>query len=385
MADRAAVDNRRGAVVDNGWPPLYPAPLGSPCPGGGIGRRASFRCWYWQRCDGSSPFQGTSERVPPAIAGPRADRPCRRPLAPLTQWRRASPARGHLRREPLLRRDFLFASGFGVGGFVVPAAFGRVIAAEALIDGAVPVEVKRRLADAALAAATGAGATYCDVRVGRYLRQFVITRDAHVENVVSTESTGVGIRVIAGGAWGFAATNDLTTDGVATAARQAAADRQGQREEPDRAGSARADAGRRRGVVARADPDPGDDRAGQGQGGAAPRRQRRGAGERGETSSIRSSFRSTSRSISPRPTAATSTRTSIASGRCSASPSVDKATGKFRDPQRTRPRRWASATSISTATRPTRPCSRTASSSIGKSYDMKAGRDRRGEADDTRS
>ena len=123
----------------------------------------------------------------------------------------------------MLRRDFLAASGLVGGGFLLPSAFGRVVAAEALVDGAVPVEVKRRLADAALGAATGAGATYCDVRVGRYLRQFVITRDAHVENVVSTESTGVGIRVIAGGAWGFAATNDLTTDGVATAARQAAA------------------------------------------------------------------------------------------------------------------------------------------------------------------
>ena len=108
----------------------------------------------------------------------------------------------------------------GVGVALLPP-FARAIAAEALVDGAIPVQVKKRLADAALSAATGAGATYCDVRVGRYLRQFVITRDAHVENVVNTESVGVGIRVIAGGAWGFAATNDLTTDGVATAARQA--------------------------------------------------------------------------------------------------------------------------------------------------------------------
>ncbi len=120
----------------------------------------------------------------------------------------------------MLRRDFLSLSGMGVGMALLPP-FARVVAAEALVDGAIPVQVKKRLADAALNAATGAGATYCDVRVGRYLRQFVITRDAHVENVVNTESVGVGIRVIAGGAWGFAATNDLTADGVATAARQA--------------------------------------------------------------------------------------------------------------------------------------------------------------------
>src|SRR5690606_23018251 len=44
-----------------------------------------------------------------------------------------------------------------------------------------------------------------------------------VQNVVNAESTGVGVRVIANGAWGFAATNDLTPDGVAAAARQASA------------------------------------------------------------------------------------------------------------------------------------------------------------------
>lgn len=122
----------------------------------------------------------------------------------------------------MLRRDFLAASGLGVGGLLAPSFFGKVVAAEAL-QGTIDIAVKKSLADAALNAATGAGATYCDVRVGRYLRQFVITRDAHVENVVNTESTGVGVRVIAGGAWGFAATNDMTATGVALAARQATA------------------------------------------------------------------------------------------------------------------------------------------------------------------
>ena len=120
------------------------------------------------------------------------------------------------------RRDFLALSSLGLGGAMLPSLFGKAIAAEQLL-GTMDVAVKKRLADAALNAATGAGASYCDVRVGRYLRQFVITRDDHVENVVNTESTGVGIRVIAGGAWGFAATNELTPEGVATAARQAAA------------------------------------------------------------------------------------------------------------------------------------------------------------------
>ncbi|MFS8380265.1 TldD/PmbA family protein [Xanthomonas campestris] len=98
----------------------------------------------------------------------------------------------------------------------------RLIAAEQLLS---PVDAarNRRLADTALTTAKSAGASYCDVRVGRYLRQFVITREAQVENVVNAESSGVGVRVLADGAWGFAATNTLTSDGVATATRQAVA------------------------------------------------------------------------------------------------------------------------------------------------------------------
>jgi TldD protein len=121
------------------------------------------------------------------------------------------------------RRDFLSLGSLGVGGLIMPSLFaGRAIAAEELVS-TMDVAVKKTLADAAMNAAKGAGATYCDVRVGRYLRQFVITREANVENIVNTESTGVGVRVIADGAWGFAATNTMTADAVAKAARQAVA------------------------------------------------------------------------------------------------------------------------------------------------------------------
>ena len=105
---------------------------------------------------------------------------------------------------------------------MLPAYFGKAIAAEQLIEQIDPA-LKKRLADVALQAATSAGATYCDVRIGRYLRQFVVTREDKVQNVVNGESTGVGIRVIVNGAWGFAATNQLNADGVAKAAQQAAA------------------------------------------------------------------------------------------------------------------------------------------------------------------
>jgi TldD protein len=68
-----------------------------------------------------------------------------------------------------------------------------------------------------------AGASYADVRIGRYLNQFVITRENRVQNVANTESYGVGIRVIANGCWGFAATNDVTKEGIAKTAKRAVA------------------------------------------------------------------------------------------------------------------------------------------------------------------
>ena len=119
------------------------------------------------------------------------------------------------------RRDFLAASGATLGGLLIPG-FGNAIAAEALLTRMDPAR-KKVLADIALEAATAAGASYCDVRIGRYLRQFVITRETRVQNVVNTESIGAGVRVIANGTWGFAATSDLSNAGIAKAARQAVA------------------------------------------------------------------------------------------------------------------------------------------------------------------
>ncbi len=120
------------------------------------------------------------------------------------------------------RREFLALTGLAAGGLLLPSFFGNAIAAEQLL---IPLDpaLKKRLADEAMGAARAAGASYCDVRIGRYLRQAVMTRENKVQGVMNGESTGVGIRVIANGAWGFAATNNLTPDGVAKAARQATA------------------------------------------------------------------------------------------------------------------------------------------------------------------
>jgi TldD protein len=117
------------------------------------------------------------------------------------------------------RRKFLTVSGIGMGAMAFPM-FGRVVHATEL-QSSLDISVKKALADAALNTARSQGATYADVRVGRYLQQFVFTRENKVQNVVNTESMGVGIRVVANGTWGFAATSGLDVDAVTRASGQA--------------------------------------------------------------------------------------------------------------------------------------------------------------------
>ncbi len=118
------------------------------------------------------------------------------------------------------RRQFLTLSGLGLAGMMLPNA--RLIAAEELLAPA-DVAKKKALADTVLALAKRGGASYCDVRIGRYLNQAIITREDRVQNVTNSESAGVGIRVIVDGAWGFAASNQTTAQGVAAAVAQALA------------------------------------------------------------------------------------------------------------------------------------------------------------------
>jgi TldD protein len=119
----------------------------------------------------------------------------------------------------LKRKDFLKIAGIGMGGMMIPLVGTRVEAFSSLTG--MSVSDKKALADTALNAAKMAGASYADIRIGRYLNQFIITREQQVQNAVNTESFGVGVRVIANGTWGFASTNNVTNEGVAEAARQA--------------------------------------------------------------------------------------------------------------------------------------------------------------------
>jgi TldD protein len=125
----------------------------------------------------------------------------------------------------LKRKDFLQLSAMGAGAMMLPdfALFGKSIDPSQFLNDGMDVSLKKQLADVALNAARAKGATYTDVRIGRYLNQFVATRENRVQNVANGESFGVGIRVLADGCWGFAASNIVTKDGVAKTAERAVA------------------------------------------------------------------------------------------------------------------------------------------------------------------
>ncbi len=120
------------------------------------------------------------------------------------------------------RRKFIELTGLGIGGMLIPVIGNSIpitLAAEERLD----ASQKKKLADVALNAAKSMGATYADVRIGRYLNQFLTTRENKVQNIVNTESFGVGIRVIVNGTWGFASTNIVTEDAIKSTSQQAAA------------------------------------------------------------------------------------------------------------------------------------------------------------------
>ncbi len=65
------------------------------------------------------------------------------------------------------------------------------------------------------------GATYADVRVMHLRQRDLTTKNGQVGTLAQSESIGLGIRVLTNGTWGFASTDRLTREGVATCAAQA--------------------------------------------------------------------------------------------------------------------------------------------------------------------
>lgn len=81
----------------------------------------------------------------------------------------------------------------------------------------------RDLCGAAVDAALGAGASYADARTVFRRSQSVSAKNGRVDTVNDVESEGIGVRVLVGGAWGFAADRRLSAEGARDAALRACA------------------------------------------------------------------------------------------------------------------------------------------------------------------
>jgi TldD protein len=127
------------------------------------------------------------------------------------------------------RRDFLKQSGAAAalaatGSALLPGFANAAVGLPVYPRGVSQFEelpIKELLMDA-LNAAKAAGASWADARIGRYRNNVVVTREKQIVQVGDTDSIGIGIRALVNGAWGFAASQTLTRDGVAAAAREAA-------------------------------------------------------------------------------------------------------------------------------------------------------------------
>jgi TldD protein len=118
---------------------------------------------------------------------------------------------------PVSRRQFLATGGAVLASTCVPA-WADVFQASATADA-----LRADVADAALKHAASLGASYADIRINRYRRESIATRERQVQNVSRSASYGLGLRVLVNGAWGFAATNRVEAAAARSAAEQAVA------------------------------------------------------------------------------------------------------------------------------------------------------------------
>jgi TldD protein len=80
---------------------------------------------------------------------------------------------------------------------------------------------RHQLADAALTAATAAGASHADLRIHRIVNEVVQLRDGELETAVVDRDIGLAVRVIVDGTWGFASHAELDPGVAAETAHRA--------------------------------------------------------------------------------------------------------------------------------------------------------------------
>jgi TldD protein len=125
------------------------------------------------------------------------------------------------------RRQFLDQCGAGAAAW---ATLGISFPARAARGDPPDADQRKSLAAFALEAAAKAGASYVDIRINRYQTQNVFVfavpdlatgKVNVVPNTRDRETFGFGVRVLADGAWGFAASDQVNRDEIAWAAREA--------------------------------------------------------------------------------------------------------------------------------------------------------------------
>ena len=124
----------------------------------------------------------------------------------------------------LTRRQFLATSSALVAAVTAVPAW-----ADTFEQGPADDALRAEVADVALSRAAALGASYADIRVNRYRRESIATRERQVQNVSRSTSRGLGLRVLVDGAWGFAATNRVEPVGRPHRRRAGGGDRARQR------------------------------------------------------------------------------------------------------------------------------------------------------------
>jgi TldD protein len=118
------------------------------------------------------------------------------------------------------RRDFIRTAAAAAAATAAARHLPSELAAQSPpAPGADPFVIE--VANEALNAARAAGASYADVRVGRYRRQTINTRERQVSGVSDSESYGIGVRTLVNGAWGFAAASEVSRERAQRAALEA--------------------------------------------------------------------------------------------------------------------------------------------------------------------
>jgi len=126
------------------------------------------------------------------------------------------------------RRDFLATGSAAAAGLALsPKLVHGVLDPRAFAPAGPRLRVgdpySRDLATVALDAATRAGAGYADVRVSTNRSQNVNTRAQLVTGLSDSETSGLGVRVLVDGTWGFAASRILSPESAEEVARTAVA------------------------------------------------------------------------------------------------------------------------------------------------------------------